>query len=122
MDGTAIKSDSGNFSLTGLKAGVVYGTMGNTGISGRPHVDFNISNSTNRSLSFSDLFKEKLYPYKQTPYAKNFSGLASRIWYENSTVKSYMLDFEGEYKKVKHRGRDKICAQSILSKEAWESI
>ena len=98
MDGTAIKNDSGNFSLTGLKAGVVYGTMGNTGISGAPHVDFNISNSTNRSLSFSDLFKEKLYPYKQTPYAKNFSGLASRIWYENSTVKSYMLDvYRKEY-------------------------
>ena len=40
----------------------------------------------------------------------------------DDNVKSYMLDFEGEYKKVKHRGRDKICAQSILSKEAWESV
>ena len=40
----------------------------------------------------------------------------------NDNVKSHILDCEGEYKKVKHRGRDKICAQSILSKEAWESV
>lgn len=40
----------------------------------------------------------------------------------SDNMKSHILDCEGEYKKVKNRGKDKISAQDILSKEAWESV
>ena len=40
----------------------------------------------------------------------------------SDNMKSHILDCDGEYKKVKNRGKDKICAQDILSKEAWESV
>ena len=40
----------------------------------------------------------------------------------SDNMKSHILDCDGEYKKVKNRGKDKISAQDILSKEAWESV
>ncbi len=40
----------------------------------------------------------------------------------SDNMKSHILDCEGEYKKVKKRDKDRICAQDILSKEAWESV
>lgn len=40
----------------------------------------------------------------------------------SDNMKSHILDCEGEYKKVKNRGKVKISAQDILSKEAWESV
>ncbi len=101
MDGTAIKSDSGNFSLTGLKAGVVYGTMGNTGISGAPHVDFNISNSTNRSINFNLIFQAPEHKdiYSNLffdSWAIKYSGLQTRDWQENENTKNYMLNIYRE--------------------------
>ena len=54
-------------------------------------------------------------------------NIKSEIWHYldlqlSDNMKSHILDCEGEYKKVKNRGKDKISAQDILSKEAWESV
>lgn len=51
MDGTRISQlQNGQYSLEGVKAGVMYATMGQTGISGGAHIDFGIYEVNNKNI------------------------------------------------------------------------
>ena len=94
MNGTSLQAGTnGSYILNGLQAGVTYGTMGNTGISGNPHVDFKIfNNSFSQNSMFSEIFKEDQYSYRiDEKWAELYSGLKSRNWHEEDHVREYML-------------------------------
>ena len=90
MDGTRMSQlQNGQYSLEGVKAGVMYATMGQTGISGGAHIDFGIYEVNNKNilsmyrdnnLNFESVYSNVYEKLNMEDDVKAYSGLSSKRW------------------------------------------
>ncbi len=98
MDGTAIKSNSGNFSLTGLTAGTVIGNIGHTGYSFGDHLDWRtfengkLVNPLKSTLYGDYLSNKTTITYEARKLSGYTTGTMDDIFYKN--VKDYFYNYK----------------------------
>lgn len=110
MEGTNInQANNGSYYMNGIKAGSVYGQMGQTGISGGKHVDFGIYQTNNpyrlslyndTRIDFESIFKIKNkdnkngYEYTIDTWARYYSGMPTDNIFDNyPSINNYLLNW-----------------------------
>ena len=104
MRGTSMnQANNGSYYLNGVKAGSIYGQMGQTGISGGKHVDFGIYQTNNNyrlsiyndtRIPFENIFNnDNGYNIRyQDSWVSNFSGLPTNNILDNyPSINNYLL-------------------------------
>ena len=105
MQGTSMqKAGNGSYYIDGIKAGSVYGQMGQTGISGGKHVDFGIYQTKNpyilsiygdTRVEFNKKFNGDIYKLKfQNDWVNDFSGKPTNNILDNyPEINKYLLNW-----------------------------